>query len=172
MNENSGRLLDIATQSADNAEASSKKASTVAEASRQMENKMNQLSSAMEETLHNTGLVATAAEEMTSTINEIAQNSEKAQTISTQAVSQSGLASQKMEVLGKAAVSIGAVTDTINDISEQTNLLALNAIIEAARAGEAGKDFAVVAGQIKELPGKPPGQRPILKKILTVSSPP
>ncbi|WP_022668542.1 methyl-accepting chemotaxis protein [Desulfospira joergensenii] len=154
VNDSSDKLLDIATRSAANAEDTSQKAATVAAASEEMESNMNSISQAMEETLHNTNIVASAAEEMTSTVNEIAKNSEQAQGISAQAVTQSTTASEKMDLLEKSAVSIGAVTDTINDISEQTNLLALNATIEAARAGEAGKGFAVVAGEIKDLAGQ------------------
>jgi methyl-accepting chemotaxis protein len=96
-------------------------------------------------------MVSAAAEELTATINEIAQNAEKARSISEQALSQTKGTGDQMTELGRAAQAIGKVTETITEISDQTNLLALNATIEAARAGEAGKGFAVVANEIKEL---------------------
>ncbi|MCG8614621.1 MAG: methyl-accepting chemotaxis protein, partial [Desulfobacterales bacterium] len=149
--QSSGVLLEIASNLANGAEESSKRANAVASASEDMGENMNTVSGTMNTTMDNTSMVAASTEEMTATINEIAKNSETAREISTNAVSQAATVSERMTALGEAAQAIGAVTDTINDISEQTNLLALNATIEAARAGEAGKGFAVVAGEIKEL---------------------
>ena len=88
---------------------------------------------------------------MSVTISEIAQSTEKARSVTHNAVTHAEDASGQVHELGRAAQEIGKVVETITYISEQVNLLALNATIEAARAGEVGKGFTVVANEIKEL---------------------
>ena len=95
--------------------------------------------------------VAAAAEQMTSSISEIASSASAAVTETETAVDAAKQTSQRLEKLAQSSARIGAISNLIRSIAEQTNLLALNATIEAARAGDAGKGFAVVAGEVKDL---------------------
>ncbi len=95
--------------------------------------------------------VASAADELHSSISEIARQVGQSVDVARRAVTQAGEARSVMETLTVTSQEIGRVVDMIGSIAKQTNLLALNATIEAARAGDAGKGFAVVAGEVKTL---------------------
>ncbi len=95
--------------------------------------------------------VAASADEMTSTIREIATNTNGSSKMAQDCQVEARNASEVMDSLNQSSEEIGTITKVISSIAQQTNLLALNATIEAARAGEAGKGFAVVANEVKEL---------------------
>ena len=94
---------------------------------------------------------ATAIEEMSATVNEVAKNCQYEAEVAKKANERSQSTEKLMEQLGTSARAIGKIVDVINAIADRTNLLALNATIEAASAGEAGRGFAVVANEVKEL---------------------
>ncbi len=98
--------------------------------------------------------IASAADELSASVNEIDRQVAQSNAIAGKAVHEAGHTNLAVKELGEAAARIGDVVKLITDIAEQTNLLALNATIEAARAGEAGRGFAVVAGEVKALAGQ------------------
>ncbi|NVK75537.1 chemotaxis protein [Marinomonas sp. CT5] len=121
---------------------------------------------------HETQDVAAAMQEMTTTINDVAQH---VQMTADSAKSSSKSAESGQKIVEETRQSIHQLSDTVNNIgatvqeladrseqiaqvaqmidqiAEQTNLLALNAAIEAARAGEHGRGFAVVADEVRQL---------------------
>jgi methyl-accepting chemotaxis protein len=95
--------------------------------------------------------VASASEELSASISEISRQVTNQATLAQTSVNSIEATSRSVAELSEASTKIGEVVRLINEIAEQTNLLALNATIEAARAGEAGKGFAVVASEVKNL---------------------
>ena len=106
---------------------------------------------AAERAAANVEAVATAADHLAASIEEIRCQVTQSSTIAASAASEAERTNIQVRGLTEAVERIGAVVALITDIAAQTNLLALNATIEAARAGEAGKGFAVVANEVKHL---------------------
>jgi methyl-accepting chemotaxis protein len=136
----SDQMLEASTGLAGVADVAAKKTATA--------------TSASAEASANVRDIASAADELSASVNEIDRQVAQANAIATKAVDDAERTNAAVKELDEAAARIGDVVKLITDIAEQTNLLALNATIEAARAGEAGRGFAVVAGEVKALAGQ------------------
>jgi len=99
----------------------------------------------------NVQTVASATQELTASIREISSQVQRSVTVSTRATDETKRTSELIHGLSDAAEKIGTIIQLIQAIASQTNLLALNATIEAARAGDAGRGFAIVASEVKNL---------------------
>jgi methyl-accepting chemotaxis protein len=128
--------------------------STLREVADNTVTRMASAASAATETKARVQLTAAAAEEISSSINHIGQQTMRSLDIARSAVGDTQRTQNTIRALHEAAEQIGSVVGLISTIASQTNLLALNATIEAARAGQGGKGFAVVASEVKVLAGQ------------------
>ncbi|MEW6256119.1 MAG: methyl-accepting chemotaxis protein [Pseudomonadota bacterium] len=126
-------------------------AGTMTSATHKVAHESQVAAGASEEASNNVQTVASAAEELASSIVEIKRQVDESARIAADAVREASSTAAQVQELSNSAEKIGKVVDLIRNIAGQTNLLALNATIEAARAGDAGKGFAVVAAEVKDL---------------------
>lgn len=121
---------------------------------KQSSNQVKNAAKAMEQANVGISATASASDQFALSISEISQQAAASAAMARDVKSSVTTANGKIAGLSQSVERIGEITEMIGSIAARTNLLSLNASIEAARGGEAGRAFAVVAAEVKELAGR------------------
>ncbi|MEA2119495.1 methyl-accepting chemotaxis protein [Halovibrio sp. HP20-50] len=149
---------------------------SIFERSQQIASGNNDLSSRTEQQASSLEETASSMEQLASTVGHNANNARQASQLADSATltarrsgEEVGAIVETMQDISASSNQVADIITVIDNIAFQTNILALNASVEAARAGEHGRGFAVVAQEVRSLASRSAGAAKEVRTLIDSS---